>query len=55
MGNAEYVKKCLRCNYQWRSIKAEPVCCPRCHSYHYQTPKQTEEKPNDQAKVGTQS
>jgi hypothetical protein len=32
-------KKCLRCNYQWNSMRDDIVSCPNCKSRSWQTTK----------------
>jgi len=30
-----YNKKCLKCGYEWGSIKGDPKQCPRCKRYDW--------------------
>lgn len=31
------MNKCQRCGYEWRSIKNNPIACPRCKRYDWKT------------------
>ncbi len=37
----KYELKCLRCDYEWDSIKkgSKPKVCPRCKSYYWDKPR----------------
>jgi hypothetical protein len=31
------MEKCLRCGHKWEPRQPEPITCPRCKSYKWQT------------------